>query len=269
MKIIDIHTHAFKDSLARKALDALTEHSGPYKPCTDGTVSGLLGSMDIAGIETSIIANIATKKEQFSPILNWSKTVRSSRIIPLGSIHPLSDDPENEIRSVKSAGLPGIKLHPLYQDFTVDDRSMYPLYEIISSSGLFLLMHAGYDIAFPGDRKASSDKIARVIKDFPDLIFVAAHFGAWSDWDGVLQHLAGKNIWFDTSFLEEVPERTMKDIFKKHDIDRIVFGSDSPWLDQGKQIDNIMKLDLKDGEKEKIFSGNIMDILKAVDYESV
>ncbi|MCK4796224.1 MAG: amidohydrolase family protein, partial [Spirochaetes bacterium] len=193
-KIIDVHTHAFPDFLAEKAIFSLAENSKEYKPFTDGTINGLLESMKKSGIEKSFIANIATKPEQVIPILDWSKKIHSNKIIPLGSFHPQSDNWQQEIDAIRNAGLPGIKLHPMYQNFTIDDKSMFPIYEYISQKKLFILMHAGYDVAFPKDRRALPFRIKNIIKDFPKLILIAAHLGAWRDWKNAAYELIGKNV---------------------------------------------------------------------------
>jgi uncharacterized protein len=266
MKIIDAHTHAFPDSLAEKAITALTEHSGKYKPFTDGSINGLIKSMDRSNIDACLIANIATKPEQFAPIMKWSESIHSKRIIPLGSIHPDTSNPEKEILQIKDSGFPGIKLHSMYQNFAIDEKRMYPIYEIISSSGLFILFHAGYDIAFPDDRRSSADKIAKVLRDFPDLKIISAHLGAWQDWENVLDILAGKNIYLDTSFISEVKEKTKIKVLKKHDINKIVFGSDSPWQDHNAEVNNILKLNLSNEDNVKIFSKNIENLLESTGY---
>ena len=66
--IIDFHAHAFPDAIAARAISHL-EHGGGIKAFLDGTVSALLGSMDRAGIGTSVLCSIATKPEQFDSIL--------------------------------------------------------------------------------------------------------------------------------------------------------------------------------------------------------
>ena len=65
---IDIHTHAFPDFIAKVAIPAL-EREGGIKAYLDGTVAGLLASMDRSGIEQSVLCSIATRPEQFAPIL--------------------------------------------------------------------------------------------------------------------------------------------------------------------------------------------------------
>ena len=85
--IIDFHTHAFPDKLADKAIKIL-EDEGGIKAQLDGKVSSLLTSMDRFDIEKSIVCSIATKPSQFDYILNWSKEIRSSQIIPFPPVHP-------------------------------------------------------------------------------------------------------------------------------------------------------------------------------------
>jgi uncharacterized protein len=260
MKIIDIHTHAFPDSIAEKAMSALTENSGDYKPFIGGTINDLLKSMGNSNIDAAFIANIATKPEQFEPIMKWSKSIQTNKIIPLGSVHPKSANLKNEIALIKESNFPGIKLHPMYQDFEIDDKKIYPLYEYASQSNLFILIHSGYDIAFPGNENASPNKILNVIKDFPDLKIIAAHLGGWRSWDKVVEYLVGKNVYFDTSFIHEVDDETIYKIFNNHDSNLILFGTDSPWLDQKREVENIFKLKINDELKEKIFFKNVVNL---------
>src|SRR5450759_3600527 len=100
--IIDFHTHAFPDEVAGGAIRAL-EKSGVTAPL-DGRVSSLLTSMDRLGVEKSILCSIATKPAQFAPILNWSKKIRSERIIPFPSLHPDDPDFAAHIRQIQDAG---------------------------------------------------------------------------------------------------------------------------------------------------------------------
>jgi len=153
--IIDVHTHAFPDFLAKKALEALSSRSGDYRPVLNGTARALTQSMNDAGITASFLANIATRPEQVRPIIEWSKQIASDRIIPLGSFHPASPTWESDLDAIVEAGFPGVKFHPLYQGFLVDDELLIPVFEKLAEKNLFALFHAGYDIAFPGDDSAS------------------------------------------------------------------------------------------------------------------
>ena len=86
---------------------SLSRHSCDVKAHLDGKVSSLLASMDICGIEKSVVCSIATKPSQFEPILKWSRKIQSDRIIPLPSVHP--DDPKcvEQIETDKGRGIQG------------------------------------------------------------------------------------------------------------------------------------------------------------------
>lgn len=267
MKKIDVHCHAFPDFLAPKAITQLSEHSGPYKPFTDGTISGLLKEMDKYEIEKAFIANIATKPEQSKAITQWSKEIMSKRIVPLGSIHPASNDWKNEISLIKEVGLPGIKLHPMYQEFSIDESRMLPIYECIAANKLFILFHAGYDIAFPQDRRASSEKILHIKRMFPELTIIAAHIGGWQMWEESLEYIIGQDIYIETSFLKEMGEKMFYTIIRKHDTEKILFGSDSPWTDIKTELNLIETLNLPFEIKTQILYENAYNLLKISEYK--
>ena len=87
MSIIDIHTHAFPNSISKKAMSYLQGLAKDCTPAGKGTVGDLLRSMDNTGVDISVICGIATKPGQWKGILSWLLEVESKhpeRIIPLG-----------------------------------------------------------------------------------------------------------------------------------------------------------------------------------------
>ena len=140
----------------------------------------------------------------------------------------------------------------MYQNFSIDEKKMFPIYDYLSQNNIFILFHAGFDIAFPGDYRASPDKISVVLKNFPNLTVIASHVGGWQDWESVFDNIIGKSVYIETSFINEVEESILYKILSKHDSNRFLFGSDSPWLYQKEQLDYINRLDISDNFKEKI-----------------
>jgi predicted TIM-barrel fold metal-dependent hydrolase len=260
--IIDVHTHAFPDRIAERAMATLEAEVEEVKAVLDGRLSSLLGSMDGAGIEISVLASIATKPSQFPSILEWSKEIRSARIVPFPSVHP--EDPEAVVRvgQVADAGFRGMKLHPYYQQFTVDEPGLFGIYEEMASRGLVLLLHSGFDVAFPRDRIADAVRIRRVIDAVPELTVIAAHFGGWEDWDQVEAHLAGRDIYFDVSYsLGMISDEQARRILAKHPRDRVLFGTDSPWAGQAETVSWLHGLGLPEDREEAILSGNARRLL--------
>jgi hypothetical protein len=165
---------------------------------------------------------------------------------------------------IADAGIEGIKLHPLYQSFAVDDPRMFPLYEAIAEKKLLLLMHAGYDIAFDREDVASPSRLERVVTNFPRLKLVLAHLGGWNWLDGVIERLIGKDVWIDTSYsVGCCTDRQRDRILSGHSPDRILFGSDSPWGRMGEHVRYVASFPISDEAKEKIFSRNADALLSA------
>ncbi|MBA3064987.1 amidohydrolase family protein [bacterium] len=263
--LIDFHAHAFPDNIAPHAIRALSKNGAI--PCFhDGTISGLLCSMDEAEIEKSVILNVATKPSQTENIIKWCLKIRSGRIIPFASVHPEIRETKNIIKRIKGEGIKGIKLHPMYQDFEPDDEKMFPLYEQISDEGLIVVFHSGDDIAFPDDRRAEIGRIIKVREKFPALKIVAAHTGGWMRWEEVLEKMAGRNIYFDISMTSGYikSHELFKDIIKKHDGDKLLFGTDAPWADQKKESDFLKGLEIDNKLREKIYHLNAEGLLDSV-----
>ena len=262
--IIDFHTHAFPDELADRAMKLLTDEGG-VRPHLDGRVSSLLGSMDAAGIEKSVVCSIATKPAQFDPILSWCRKIRSERIIPFPSLHPEDARFSERISAIKKEGFKGIKFHPYYQDFRIDDERLFPIYEKISQENLIVLMHTGFDFAFERIRKADPAKIVKVIENFPGLKMMTSHLGAWDDWEEVERHMTGRKIFMEISFsLEYLSPGAIKKIIAMHPPDHIFFGTDSPWADQGRTLELLKGLNLGRELETLILRDNALRLLDSV-----
>ena len=263
--IIDFHTHAFPDNLAERAISTLEEGCN-VKAKHNGKISSLLKSMDNANIDKAVVCSIATKPNQFEPILEWSKSICSDRIIPLPSIHPENTNIKEKIKIIFNEGFKGIKLHPYYQEFIINEEKVFPIYDEIQKFGLLLVSHTGFDIAFPKDRIADPIKIIDVLNKFPDLKFITTHFGGWKDWDEVEKHLISKQIYLELSFSLELLDRNKAEkMLLNHPADYLLFGTDSPWTDSKNALDILNSLNINKEIKDKILYKNAYRLLSIED----
>jgi uncharacterized protein len=261
-KIIDIHTHAFPDKIVEKTMEYL-ENEADVEAALDGTLKSLINSMDKNGIQISVLASIATKISQFESILEWSGKIRSQRIIPFPSVHPYDPEYAKKLDVIKSRGFKGIKLHPYYQEFIINDRKLDTFYKQIEKLGLIILFHTGFDIAFEKKRIADPVRIIDLKKRFPELKFIASHIGAWEDWDEVEKHILGKEIYIDLAYsLNNSTLKNARDILLSHPKEYILFGSDSPWADQGEAIQQVRDVKLGTDIEEHIFYKNALRLLR-------
>ncbi|MGI6084842.1 MAG: amidohydrolase family protein [Acetivibrionales bacterium] len=259
--IIDFHTHCFADEIAVSAIPFL-EQQGNISAKTNGTVTALRKSMKTYGITYSILLNIATKPSQTEKINNWAVGVQKNNIIAFGSIHPKYESWKNELKRIKELGIKGIKYHPEYQDFYVDDEAMYPVYERAFELGLIVAFHAGGDIGYSPPFHCTPERLNRMIGHFKGGNIIAAHMGGYKYWDDVERYLVGKDIYFDTSFAVGVmaKEQAIR-IIQNHGYKKILFGTDSPWKDQGEAVQSIRELNLNQDIEGAIFYKNAVKLL--------
>ena len=260
--IIDFHTHAFPDAIADRAMAALIADTEEVTAYLDGRVSSLITSMDSCGIEKSVICNIATKPAQFEPIIKWSQQISSDRIIPFPSIHPDDPDYADHLKQIRLAGYKGIKMHPFYQDFYIDEDRMLPIYQTISDNDLLLVMHTGYDIAFPRLEYAATARVANIIRQFPKLKFITTHSGGWQMWEQVQKLLLGKPVYMDISYsLDDLGPENAKYILENHPPEYLLFATDSPWKDQATEIKSVLSLGLQQQQLNLLFRENALRLL--------
>jgi len=261
-RIIDFHTHAFSDALAPRAMKKLLEEAPDVKAYLDGTVSSLLASMDECGIERSVICCIATRPVQFAGILKWCEQIQNDRLTALPSVHPAAEDVSEQIRQIKAGGFKGIKMHPYYQDFYMDEERMFPIYESAGREGLMLVMHTGYDIAFEHIRRADPQRILNVKRKFPELKLITTHLGAWQQWDEVEQLLIGQEIYMEISFsLEYIEREQARRMILGHPDGYVLFGTDSPWTQQKQTLFLLKELEIPAKKLKEILSDNALKLL--------
>ena len=261
--IIDFHVHAFPDALAAKALPLLSKCSGGVKPNYDATISGLESYLAKNNVDYAVVLNIATNPHQERKVNDFAiSLLEKKNIIPFGSVHPDSPNALSELERLAKAGIRGIKLHPDYQHFFVDDEKMFPIYKKIAELGFITVFHAGVDIGYPKPVHCTPERLLRVLDLFDDAPVVAAHFGGWLLWDSVLEDLCGTKVYLDTAFSSgKMPPNYAKELIKAHGADKVLLGSDMPWSDTLDEVRFVQSLDLSAEDEEKILSNNAKRLL--------
>lgn len=260
--IIDFHTHCFKEDIAPKAMANLSKNS-LYPPHFDGTLNGLKQSMKEAGIDISVICNIATNAHQNKKVNDWAtESDKHDGIISFGSIHPELPDFKDEIKRLKSNGIKGIKFHPDYQGFFVDDKKVYPVYEEVAANDMVMIFHCGYDLVLREPYHCTPPAFGRFISDFKGAKIVGAHLGGQNMWEDVFKFVAGKEVWLDTSFgFKFMSGKEIDRMLSVHDNSKILFATDAPWQKQAVEVQEMYEFVKDEALREKIFSENARALL--------
>ena len=262
--VIDFHTHVFPEKMVAGAVKTLEEKSGvPAK--TNGCIDGLLASMKEAGVTRSIVLPVVTAPKQFSGINRFAASINeeySDCLTSFGGIHPDSEDYKGQLKFLRDEGFVGIKLHPDYQGVMFNDIRYKRIVDYASELDMVIQVHAGVDIGLPEPVHCTPKMALEVISETGAKKLVLAHLGGWKLWDEVEESLAGRDVYFDTAFIEDYIDRQQFErIVKTHGSDRVLFATDSPWSGQKESIDWINACDLDDETKEKIFYKNAKKLL--------
>lgn len=300
MRIIDFHTHTFPDKIAEAALESL-QNSSESRAHTDGTIDGLRESMEIAGIEQSIVLPVVTNPDKAFSMNSYAAKVNESfeetGVFSIGGIHPETPNIKNVLKDIKNMGLKGVKLHPDYYGVMFNDMKIKRIIDIASELGLFVITHAGMDIGLYPPICCTLDSILDVMDDVKPETLILAHMGGWMNWEEVSEVLSpkfkeynkkyddagekGKGIFLDTAFsigeidwlvadmhrdYHQMSDEQFIKMVSAFGADRILFATDSPWADQKDYVDRIKSMILgsfEDGEEmlEQIYYKNAERVL--------
>lgn len=281
MEIVDFHTHTFDKSIAERAITKLG-HAANIINYLDGTDDSLIKDSQIDKIDLSVVLPIATKINQGEHInaknVLKNENIEETRLLYFAAIHPEDENISSKLRAIKAAGFKGIKLHPAYQNNYIDDLPFLHLISTAQEQDLITVIHAGEDIGMPGNDMSCVKHILNMLDSLHPKKLVLAHMGGWNEWDEVEHYLAGADVYLDTSFCLNKPETLIKNepvigsmpikieqfqrIINKHGINRILFGTDSPWTDRGNQIKSLEEAGLDNHSLELIFSQNAKQLLQ-------
>jgi len=252
---VDCHTHVFHPRIAEKAKDHLAVHYGIQCRC-GGTAEELIERTLRAGIEHCVALCAATTAEQVLPCNRYAGQLQKKypQITAFGSVHPDCADWKDHLDMLREMGIRGIKLHPDFQGFRLDDPRLLPIFEEAKRDFVFMI-HIG-DSLPPELNPSCPYKMAAVLDNMPGLNVIAAHLGGYRHWKYSLEALAGRKIWMDTSSCSrEIPLDLLKRLLKKHPRERIVFGTDYPIFDPMEEIDVLrQKTGMNDAELEEVLS---------------
>ena len=199
-----------------------------------------------------------------------------SRFIGFAHHNLFKPDAAEELeRAVTQLGLKGLKILAPALERPVNERELYPVWEVCERLGIPVLIHfgmlgAGGGISWNG--RDNPGLLEQVAKDFPTVEFVVPHFGiqyvkellflCWSS-QNVSVDSSGSNQW-----IRWMPyPLTLEDLFRKFyetvGPERIVYGSDSSWFPRGysirylqDQIRACRNLNFSHDALQAIFGGN-------------
>lgn len=283
--VIDTHVHLFTVGLLEEAISKMDDPPERFK---EGLKSRRWGRRNnvlpnktpeqIARWYVDRLKKADVAKALVVSTMPDSQYLRDFLVVAKGHVHALCNVDPRDPRSPElleremAAGFRGVKLYPVNRCFRLSDPACRPFFEKASELSANLIIHYGVTVDPTGDlRYADPLDLSPVARDFPDLQFVIAHFGAgWLDsvlrlayqCKNVCVDTSGTNNWMDYY----VPKMTLAEVFERcltsMGPERILFGTDSGttapyrrWI-RFMQQRTLEEMGLSAGERDLILRGN-------------
>ena len=262
MEIIDAHAHIYPAKIAQKATEAIGVFYDIKMEMPAGTPEQLLEDGARAGFSKYVVHSVATTAHQVRAINEFIKREIDAHPEFIGFMTLHQDLTEQEVfEEVEWAiknGFKGVKLHPDFQKFNIDDESVEKFYRAVGDR-LPILFHIGddrYDFSKP-------IRLVKMAKKYPNVNFIAAHFGGYRCWDDAYLYDGLNNVYFDTcSSLAFISADKAKELIERFGADKFFFATDFPMWDAVGELERFNKIPLTKEERQMIFAGNVKRLLK-------
>lgn len=258
--IVDCHMHVWPDHIAQ-AMQAQRPAGMPVR--FDGTLSGLLRTMDEAGIDKGLALGVGIKASVVARTNEFIGTVPRDRLVPMGTVHPELSVDEN-MTSLTDNGIVGVKLHPLFQALSLSDPRVRDICAALAEAGMPVISHVGAGGDAEANDRGAPSALRALADEIPTLKLIACHYGGYHRLDEAEEHVVGSRVTLETSWpptLAELEPERLVELIRRHGADRVVYGSDWPMADPAAEIDTIRNLPLTQGEIDGILGGNAARLL--------
>jgi uncharacterized protein len=192
-------------------------------------------------------------------------------MIPFASVDPARPDAvERARRLIADHGVRGFKFHPNIQEFFPNDRSAYPLYEVIAEARLPALFHTGHSgigSGVPGGgglrlKYSNPIYVDDVAADFPEMPIVLAHPSfPWQD-EAISIAMHKPEVYIDLSgwspkYFPPQLVRYANTLLKR----QVLFGSDFPMITPDRWLRDFEQLEIDDEVRPLVLKENAARLL--------
>jgi uncharacterized protein len=159
---------------------------------------------------------------------------------------------EAEFDRCVSRGFEGLKLHPVSQEFELDDERVVGLFEMVAEANLPVLVHTGMGM------QRIVEPLLPTVERLPNLRLILGHSAMIELLAATRAFEGHPNVLFETSV---VKAKDLFVLFRSMDPARICYGSDIPYGDLHSTLHTTLAAaaaaGLSEGEISGVLSGNI------------
>ncbi len=278
MRIVDLHCYPNTQewiACQQPYVDALAKYWN--RPWTAKTEDEVVKDFTDAGVEAVLVALDLETTAGTPPCSNdfvaGMRNRHKERIIQAwGAVDPFKGEGaiQEARHAIQDLHLLGFHFHPIMGHFAVNDRRLYPLFEVINELKAPVMIDVGttgMGAGMPGGmgakiRHAHPSALDELAADFPNLTIVAAHPGwPWVDEMTAVALHKGNVFWELSGWAPKYFPQQLKVDVRGRLKDKIMFGSDYPSMPYARILREWDELGYADDIKERVFHLNAERIL--------
>ena len=186
-------------------------------------------------------------------------------LVPFGSVNPVLPDWEEDLRRCQEVHkMPGIRLHPNYQGYMLDDPSFAKLLDLAGERGLIVQLVVTMEderTQHPLMRVPHVDlaPLAALLKSRPTLRVVVLNWSRGVSGALLARVSAAGQVYFDIATLEGVGG--VANLVKQIPAEQVVFGSYAPFFYFESALLKLKESDLSEAQAKAIRTGNARRLL--------
>lgn len=222
----------------------------------------MVAVMDRTGVARAAIA--ANRGIQLEAWRGNEEVLRASRehpgrFLPLGVVNPWQEPDRVAAAIAEEPAFRGIKVHPDLAHHPVNGPGYAPVLALAEAVGLPVLTHTWDDSAY-----SSPALVADVVTRHPRLTLVMGHAGGtptglWAAAELARRH-PGVRLEICGSVINGV---TLADLVRRAGADRVLFGSDFPFIDQRTSLGRVVTAGLSDDALRAVLVDNAARVFGA------
>lgn len=236
--IVDMHTH-----MGRTAAF----------PIFAGDADALVRQMDRVGVSAMCCTHQAVLSAEVvfgNDEMLLAMRRHPGRIHGYAAVFPRDESTGiDEARRCLDAGMIGIKMHEI-NGIPYDSPAYESIWELADARELPVLLHTWGDM----------DRYESIFGDYPSARIILAHSGCLRPELYVRIASENPNVWLETAF-SAAPCGLVEYLVREVGAERILFGSDMPWMSEGQQIGRIVFADIPEETKHTILVDNPARVL--------
>jgi len=196
----------------------------------------------------------------------------NGRIYYLGAFNPCrSEDCMPALRQAKDwPGFVGLKFAPTVQKLPGDHPAWKPAWRFAADNDLSIMAHSWSVSSYnPFQALATPELYEGYVQAFPGVRLVLGHAGGRGTGQTEAARMATEypSVYLDISG-DIFNYRLMESLVKAAPAEKILFGSDYPWLDLRSRLSHVLLADISTSDKTKILCENALRVYNRIETAS-